>query len=220
MKNVLRLLTLLLAVTSLTFTTSCTKEQFDSEAIEANVDHPTFSELVTYRDDGSFSATLTGEEMEYILEHEFSDRSTDDPSYSFAQLLVENTPKGGKGSDIEKSTTYGTVAIAVGLGGFGSFFQFEGIGGIPATGSASSSVNACISRSTYPFVFGFGFVFSSDGVGYPVSYNDSSFDKTCLSTKWRIRAQADFNTINNLGGLAIVSCCGSIIGISADEVRR
>jgi len=219
MRNILHSVPLLLAVMSLTFLFSCNKVEFNSEAIEANVNHPTFSVLVTYREDGSFSATLTGEEMEYILKNEFSDRSTDYPSYSFAQILVEKAPKKGKGSNHEKSVTYGTVAIAIGLGGLGSFFQFEGIGGISSTGSASSSVNACISRTTYPVVFGFGFVFSSAGVGYPVSYNDSSFDKTCLSTKWRIRAEANFNTINNLGGQATVSCCGAIIGISNDEVR-
>lgn len=217
MRNLLRTLTLLLAVVSLSFLTSCEKDEFDSGSIESNIDHPTFSDLVTYEKDGSFSAKLTGEEMAYILQNEFraeGNGKSNNHSMSFAQILIDNAPGAIKGIEGQKTTTYGIVTIAMGMGAGGSFLQFEGIGGLASNASLTKSIDVTISQNSFPIAFAFSFVFTSGGFGYPLAYNDSSFDKNSNCVNWRIRSKIAFNGINNATGLAFVSASGPCIAIA------
>lgn len=220
MRNLLRTLLLLLAVVSLSFLTSCEKDEFDSGSIESNIDHPTFSDLVTYGKDGSFSATLTGEEMAYILETEFGEDVSDAPqdlSRLFANKLVDNVPGSGKPVGEQKNfTTYGVTALIVTIpADFGpNIFDFSGIGGLTsATGTITASASRTRKRSQTFLMSAFSYVFDSSGTDYPFSRNDSSFDKNCPSSKpfFKGTAKATFSGPGSYSGVAVIACQGYVL---------
>lgn len=193
---------------------SCEKDEFNTTAIEADVNQPTFSELVTYGKDGHFTATLTGKEMAYIMENEFGYEATKTPgdlSRLFAQTMFEQTPGTKKpGAGEEKMTTYGLTALIVTLKTNGDvLYNFDGIGGLNSS-SPSTTVSATrVSSISSTFLMScFSYVFTSDGNSYPLSYNDSSFDKLCPSNRpfYKGRAKMTFNGVGNYNGFAIVSC--------------
>ncbi|MEM9835763.1 MAG: hypothetical protein AAF828_04645 [Bacteroidota bacterium] len=220
MNNYTRFIIVFMALVLALGLSSCQKDEYDSSAIEADLRQPTFSELVTYGTDGSFSASLTGDEMAYIMEHEFDAKvaSTAQPLHQlFARKMFERSPVSGDAIEgQEKTTTYGVTALVIttrmvtinGIPQVLTDFRFEGIGGLSAGDTFTAEATRVNSISSTVIMSAFSYVFTSDGDDYPLSYNDSSFDKSCAINRpfYKGRAKMTFNGIGNYNGFAVITC--------------
>jgi len=228
MRNFLRFVPMLSAAFLTVFLFSCEKEAL--EPATSPVDQIAFTDAVEYGKDGSFSYSLTSEQMAYILENEFDQAVSSDieaMSMAFARLAAGQIPQDGKpGSFQEKMVTYGLGAQVVTLTTSGNYIiDFDGIGGLPATaGPVTVSADGFRRQNLTINMSAICYAFTSAGDENIFFRNDSSADVGICPGKsfernLRGDAKITFDGPANITGSAVVRCTKGIIADAPQEIE-
>lgn len=229
MKNMSRFITLSLAVVLSLFLVSCEEDSVSSPAPE--ITPVTLADVITYNEDGSFSGTITSDQMAYILESEFSQVPSDDleeRSRAFTKLVIDNVPRKGKpGSDQEKSITYGISAqVNILTTNFDLIVDLEGIGGLESgDGPITVSADGLRRQNLTINMSAFCYVFSSEGDESLFFRNDSNGDiGTCPGKSFerflKGEAEVTFNDVGDYEGFAIVKCSRGLVAEAPQQIRE
>lgn len=228
MKNMFRFITLSLAVVLSLFLVSCEQDNLSTPGTEVNP--ISFADAITLQEDGTFTGSLTIDQMSYILENEFGQKvpaGDEEITAAFAQLAIDNAPTGKKPTNEEKSTTYGLFAQVITIPTSGSNivdFGFaaglsSGDGPVTASADGFRRQNLTINMSAICYVF------TSDGSGSPFFRNDSSADiGTCPGKSFernlKGEAEVTFNDVGDYEGFAEVKCSRGLIAEAPQEIRE
>ncbi len=193
---------------------------------------PTLAEAVKYGEDGSFSYSLTKNQMSYILGEELGlvvNNEIESISTEFAQVAYRNSPylkKPGKG--VEKTITYGIAAQVITTTTAdpnNPIFDFDGIGGLSSTaGPITKSADGFRRQNLTSSMIAFCWAFTSEGENYIFSRNDSSFGLGICPGKTferNLKGDADitFNGVNNISGAATVVCSRGVTPEEPIQIR-